>query len=374
VLDTLEHITTGAERRHRRLQRPRLELGFPGQLLAAVWVVVALLIVIRQVNGARQMLVVASVLVTLSLASWWTWSLAAPLFLFPVVVLMAGAMYERFHPSHRLAGIIAGSLVVLSLGGAFVVRDRIFSTLESLNLDGPVFRAVPIWFASLLVAAFPLAVLASRGRITWRATFFVLGAAVFTLGLATYQLARVGMVTYYSFKLEYLVLAMAWASAALLVPSIVARQEGRRRWLRWVGPPVLVLTFPFMLLSVSKSYEGWLTERGALRPDPALACASARAASAQTGAPVIGVGFGSPTADYLASKSLIVSARNDESLSFWRPQLTQTDPGAWPWPVNESVFIIEGPYAAEGQTTAIVDAARAAGTSPILTRACARRP
>ena len=353
-----------------RLALAQFELGFPGQLLTTGWIVVGLLVVVRTLSGAQQMLRAAAVLLVLALASWWTWSLTAPLLLLPVVALVAGALHQRLRPSRRTLVALGGVLVVLSLSGAFLVRDRIFTALEELNLDGPVFRAVPIWFAYLLVIAFPAAVLVNRQRLTWRATFLVLGTAAATLGLATWQLARVGVVNYYSYKLEYLLLALGWAAVAMLVPSILARREQHHRWLRFVGPPLLLLSIP-MLLSVSSSYEGWLGERGALGPDMALSCASAEAASAQTGTPVIGVGFGDPTADYLASKFLIVSAGNDESYPFWRPQLTRTDPAAWPWPVNESVFIIEGPAAEAGQTQAVVDAARTAGSSPVLTRDCA---
>jgi hypothetical protein len=350
-----------------RLTLAQYEFGFPGQLLTAIWLVAALALVVLGGDRAGR-LATAAGLGAFALAATWTWSLAAPLFLLPVVAWLFAAGWKRATSRQRVA--LAGLLVVALGAAAYVGRHKIVDTLNTLNIDGPVFRAVPIWLALALILTFPIAMLL-HGRMNWAVSSLALGTGLATLGLSGWQLARLGHATYYSYKLQYLTLALAWAALVIIVATTISRREIRLPTIARVLTAVLAVALCVPLLaSPSQSYDHWLTERGVIQPSPTLACAERKAASAPDGTIALAVGYGSATADYLTTKALINGSVSDASVPFFTPLFTGTIASSWPWVPNQTYVIVPGPGATTAQTRPIVTAGAAAGASVSVASRC----
>lgn len=352
-----------------RLLLAQYEFGFPGQLLTAIWLMTALAAALLEAERRAGRLLLVVTLTALALAAWWTWSLAAPLYLLPVASIVVATVLRRTRGRFR------ASLVVVAAGtgavGAIVLRHRVRSALDLLNIDGPVFRAVPMWFALILLVLLPIAVLAAGKTLTPAVTSLCLGTGVATVTLTAWQLGRLGHLTYYSYKLQYLLLAIGWAATVLLLASLVARRERTLpRAVRIGGGLLLALACVPVGLSASRAYESWLAERGVLTANPALTCAAAAAAAAPTDSIALAVGFGSPTVDYLTTKSMINASVSDASIPFWNPMFNGAAPETWPWTADEPYVVVRGPAAVSSQTDAVVRAGIAAGAEVVLGPLC----
>jgi hypothetical protein len=347
------------------------ELGFPGQLLTACWFVTALTLLVRTRQTVRSRWIAATALAVLVVATWWTWSLAAPMLALPVGVLATQNVRAKGWLSDRmLARLLAGVLVLGALGGLLLHR-RVLADLDTLTIEGGVFRSIPFWFPLLLSLGLPLAARMAGRHLPLPATALVLGTGAAMVGLTSWQVLRVGAATYYSYKLEYLLLALCWAVGAICL-SVVAQRgvAGRTRRVQLVGAAAaVVLAIPLLQWPV-ESYRGWLTARAALGPDPAMACAVKAAAKAPDGSITIATGFGNALGNYLVTRAMDVTVGNNRSFPFWSPVLNAPDPATWPWANARSVFLISGPQATPAATAAITRAAAAAGVTTTAGGSC----
>jgi hypothetical protein len=348
------------------------ELGFPGQLLVATFVVVALLLLVRNGSPVVSLLVLA----LLALATWWTWSLAALVLAVPMAVLALQIVRRgRWVPDRVLASVIAVGAVVGVLG-IVLKRARITAILDELNLEGAIFRGIPTWVAFLLVLALPLALQLGRRRVPLPATALVLSACVATLALASWQVVRVGTMTYYGYKLEYFVLALGWGIGSLSIATVVRRHEARSALAVRVGAAALAVVAAVPMVSwIDSNYQGWLTARGALGTDPAMVCAIGAARGLPEGSVAIATGFGEPISNYLTTRAMDVGTGNTGSSVLWGPILSVPDPATWPWvAVQAPIVIVEGPSATPEQTRSLLTASSAAGVSVAEKTTCATRP
>jgi hypothetical protein len=353
-----------------RLMLAQYEFGFPGQLLSAIWLVTAfVLVLVVDQSSTSDKVLTSCTLVALCLATWWTWSLAAPLLLLPVVIFCATPIAEKL--PLRARWVLAATALAIGTLGALIARHRIRSVLDTLDIDGPVFRAVPMWFALLLIALVPLAIITARRRLSLSVSSLGLGTGLATLGLTAWQLFHLGHLTYYSYKLEYLALAIGWISTVLLVAAVATRAESKvpRIW-SLAGIPVLLIIAIPVAMSASHSYEAWLAQRGALTPGVSLTCAERAAGRAPGGSVALAVGFGSPTADYLTTKALIDGSVSDASVPFFTPIFSGSTPETWPWTTGTSYVLVPGPADASAQRQAILAAARDAGAHIRVAASC----
>src|SRR5205085_6500348 len=139
--------------------------------------------------------------------------------------------------------------------GVLVKHAAVTGTLDTLSQEGGVFRAVPFWFAFGLGLGLPVAYRVLRRHEPASARALVLAMAGATLGLMLWQLYRTGTVTYYSYKLEYLTLAVGWGAGALAVATVVSRVEGR--WpvvVRAVAAAAALLCVPALVAWPAHSY------------------------------------------------------------------------------------------------------------------------
>jgi hypothetical protein len=355
-----------------RLILAQFQFGFPGHLLATIWLITALTVVLLEGNSQRSRFALTGMLFMTALAAWWTWSLAAPLYLIPASLIVAGAIIRISRIPARMHVLILIAAGGLGGIGLLVFRGKVVQTLDTLNIDGPVLRAIPMWFAFLLIVVFPIAIKVSGRQQSLQATALALGAGGATMALVTWQVARLGHLTYYSYKLEYLVLAVGWASIAMLVAALISKRERHLSSVTMLvcGLLLLLVCVP-LIATASRAYEKSLTVQGALGPNPGRTCAAAAAASAPVDSIAVAIGFGSPTANYLVTKSLMNSSASDASFDFWRPLLTAADPTTWPWsPDRPPVLLIRGPGADAKETAAIVRAAKTAGARLTLSGVC----
>ena len=350
------------------------ELGFPGQLLTACWFVTAFTLVVAVPSTFREGLPVAGAVTLLALATWWTWNLAAPVLALPVVVLVGMALRRRGWLPGRLLAAVLGGAVVLGGLAALVLRDHVVAQLNLLTIEGGVFRSIPLWFPYLLVLGLPLALRAMRREVPPPATALVLGMAAATLALTCWQLLKVGAPTYYSYKLEYLMLALCWAIGGVCVAASTRRRPAlpSRRGQLAAAAVAVVLAVP-LLLWPADNYRGWLTARKVLGVDAAISCAVEAAAGAPDGDIALAVGFGDPLGDYLTIRAMDVGVGNNLSSPFWYSVRTTPDPATWPWAAAAGpVVVVRGPAATPAQTAALVDAARAAGKQARVVASCPR--
>jgi hypothetical protein len=349
------------------------ELGFPGHLLVAVWIVDGLLLLLPRLGASTADLPRAILLLGLAIATWWTWNLAALVLLLPVLVIAGAALRDRVSWSVRRWLILLSSVAVLGLAGIAIKRSFVLTTLDELSIEGGVFRAIPFWLAFALILALPVACNAAGQELPLRASALVLGMAAATLVLITWQVARVGTATYYSYKLEYLLLALGWAAGALAIRLTLEGGEHRiGGHNRPVATLVAVLSIAASLPMLSwtgDSYRGWLAARGVLGPDPALACAVRTSAGAPDGSVALAVGFGDALTNYLATRATDVGTGSNLSAPLWSPVLNQPDPTTWPWAAVEGpIVVVSGAEDNPPTPAEVVAAARAAGAEVIETR------
>lgn len=339
------------------------EIGFPGQLFVAGLLVAALALVLAESRPRRGDWVVLVGLGLLGLATWWSWNLAAPVFLAPFLVLVWQRLRRTVTlPPRALQVAIPAGAVVLALA-VLVERGRITETLDKLSLEGGVFRAIPFWFALGLGLGLPIAYRVLHRQEPASARALVLAMSAATFGLMMWQIARTGTVTYYSYKLEYLTLAVGWAAGALAVATVVSRVEVRWPLAVRAGVAVAALAcVPALVAWPAHSYQDWLTARSVEGPDPLTTCAVEQADD-ERGSIVIATGFGEKIANYLTTRAMDVGARNNDSTPFWTPILYD-GPTAWPWQTaTRPIVVVQGPDATPEETAAIVDAAAAQGVT-----------
>jgi hypothetical protein len=355
-----------------RLILAQYQFGFPGHLLVTFWLLTALTVVVLEATSSSSRFALSLVLIPTALAAWWTWSLAAPLLLLPPAFMVAKATLRVFRVSARVRVLALIAIAVLCVLGLAVLRSRAVQDLDTLNIDGPVSRGVPIWFALLLIVVFPFAAKLSGWKQSLEATTLVLGTAIATMGLALWQIARLGHLAYYTYKLEYLILAFSWASIAMLISSLISERERHLSSVaKFACGFVLLVACGPLVATASQTYEKSLTVAAALGPDPGRTCAAAAASSAPVDSIALAIGFGSPIANYLVTKSLMNSSESDASFDFWRPLLTAADPTTWPWsPEGPPILLIRGPAADVKETAAIVQAAKTAGATLQLSEVC----
>jgi hypothetical protein len=343
-----------------RIELAAFEFGFPGQLLAVIWLLAALLLILVARRDRWDRIVVWISLFVAAGAAWKTWSLAGPLFLLPLAAEVCYRVSTRLSGHRWIRRLVVAGVVLVVAGGLLVGRHGVVVRLDTLNLEGPILRAIPIWVSLVGVLILPLALRTARRELDWRSTALVLGTAAATLGLATWELGRVGMATYYSYKLEYFLLALCWGSIVLAAACMARDAElSMPRWLLRISPLGLVLLLP-LLPAAHRSYEQAILARGAAGPYPARVCAAEEAAKAPKGAPAVAVGFGSPTEDYLTTKAIMISAGNDKSLPFQHSVIAAADPTAWPWRsgLTQLQLVVGGKA-----TPALVSSIRAAGSA-----------
>jgi hypothetical protein len=339
------------------------EIGFPGQLLVAALLVGALALVLAESRSRRGDWVVLVGLGLRALATWWTWNLAAPIFLPPAAVLVWQRLRRTVPlPPRLLQGALAAGVLLLAVG-VLVEHSRITETLDKLSLEGGVFRAIPFWFALGLGLGLPIAYRVLHRQEPASARALVLAMSAATFGLMMWQIARTGTVTYYSYKLEYLTLAVGWGAGALAVATVVSRVEVR--WplpVRVATAAAALVCVPALVAWPAQSYQDWLTARTVAGPDSPTTCAVEQAHDAR-GSIVLATGFGEKLANYLTTRAMDVGARNNDSNPFWTPILYD-GPTAWPWQkASRPVVLVQGPTATPEETAAIVAAAAAQGVT-----------
>ena len=367
VLPALSVLAVGAVATRATLAM--YELGFPGQLLVASLLVAALqLLLVQQVpwwlSGAS--------LALFTVATWWTWNLAAPVFVLALIVVISARLLRwRRPPGHALIAV-AMAAALSTVIGAFVERERIATTLDTLSLEGGVFRGIPFWFSFIILLALPLAYRLVGLRLPMSATALVLALAAATTVLMAWQLVRNGAVSYYAYKLEYLLLALGWAIGALAMASTTSRWEGRLPgWGRLIAAPIALLLAVPVLQWPTSNYRGWLEARQVLGPDAAMTCAIRTAEELPDGSVVLATGFGEPIVNYLTTKAADVSTENNYSFTFWSALLYQPDPTTWPWlSTDRELYLVTGPTLEPGNMESIMKAAGAAGTSVNLACRC----
>ncbi len=355
-----------------RLALPMFELGFPGHLLATVWVVVTLAVLLddpMQGGGWRAGWALA-VVVALVPASVWTWSLAAPVLAAPLPALMVLAVRSRRPVSMTL--LVRGGLMLCILAGAAValLRDPIVALLTTLSNDGPVFRAIPIGFSLATIVALPIGLALRRRPVPPGVTALLLTSGAATLLFATWHLMRLGALSYYTWKMQYLVLALGWAGSTLLLCAIADRAE-RGKVSRALAGVIAVVLAVALVGWPGAGYRSWLQERAVLGADPAVACA-VEVPTAASRASFLAVGFGSPLEDYLTTKALIAGAGRETSFAFWGPIIDQAPDELWPWSTaRDGVVLVVGPAADPADVAALVAAGEAAGTEVDIVDSCA---
>ncbi len=335
------------------------ELGFPGQLLVATFFLAALAVLVRN----RSPIGSSALLVLLCVATWWTWNLAALALAVPLGVLVLQQVRQSGWIPDRVLSALLATGAALFLVAALVKRTRIVAVLDELNLEGAIFRGIPSWVAFTVVLVFPLALLVRRRTVPLAASALVLATATATLALSSWQLARVGMMTYYGYKLEYFVLALGWAIGSLTVAAFVGRYEERLPLPVRALATLLAAALAVPLVSwTGDNYRGWLAARGALGADPTTVCALRTARGLPDGEVAVASGFGEPISNYLATRAMDIGTGTTTSSVLWGPILSVPDPATWPWAaLQQAVVVVEGPTATPQQTSSILDAARTAG-------------
>jgi hypothetical protein len=338
------------------------ELGFPGQLATACGLVAGLTVVLAEGCRGRRPWWAVGTLLVLALATDWSWNLAAPVLLLPAVVLSLQALRARTRPSVRTEAMVVGGVAVVALLVLYVGRHRIVSTLDTLSQEGAVFRAIPFWFAVGLGLGLPLAYRVRRRLEPAAAVSLVWGMAAAVVLLTSWQLYRTGTITYYSYKIEYLMFVLGWGATALALAVVVSQVE--RRWpmpLRVVAVVAALAVAPLMVPWPQHSYRDWLTARTVIGADPVISCAITQA-HRNPGSIVIATGFGEKLSNYLTTRAMDVGARNNASKPFWTPILYDA-PTSYPWFAAGSrrVVMVEGPAATDTETKAIVGSATAQG-------------
>lgn len=354
-----------------RLLLALFEFGFPGQLLVGLLLVAGLLVCLLSPTSHPRLQVL--VLLLLLVASWRSWSLGAPVLLLPVLLVAARSVrrWPRF-PHRWLAVAAAGALLVAAT--AALLGGRVIGILDTLTLDGGIFRAVPWWCAFGVALALPLAARAARRPLPAPASALLLSAVGLALLLYSWQVMRTGAPTYYGYKLQYFLLVLGWAALGLLV---VARTRAAAEHLasagtglRLAGAGLAVAVATPLVAWPSDNHRAWLAARGVLGPDPGISCALA--ATDASGEVALALGYGSPLADYLATKSLIVVTGSDASRVLWRPVLDQTAPETWPWAeLPGDLLVVPGPQEPGPQVREVVRAAERAGLEVSLASGCA---
>jgi hypothetical protein len=344
------------------------ELGFPGQLLVATFFLSALMVLVRNRSAANS----AAILLLLTIATWWTWSLAALVLLVPVGILAVQHVRgHRWVPDRVLTALIICAGVV-GLAGMAVKRARIVAILDELNLEGAIFRGIPTWVAFSLVLALPLALQLCRRQVPPAATGLVLAAVTATLLLSLWQVVRVGMMTYYGYKLEYFVLALGWATGSMAIAALLGTYEVRLEmpW-RAAAAAMAILAAVPLVTWTTNNYRGWLTARGALGVDQATVCAIRTARGLSPGSVAVATGFGEPISNYLATRAMDVGTGTTASSLLWGPILSVPNPTDWPWSaVQRPVVVVQGPAADPETTRAVVSAARTAGVAVTVGERC----
>lgn len=338
------------------------ELGFPGQLMVACWLVAGLFLCLQEVHGLASWCV-ALALLAMSLASWWSWSGATPMLALAAgIVMLQEVARRRWLPERVLVRSVVG-LGVLVLLGLLLKRHQVVAQLDALNIEGLVFRVIPFWLSFTLVLAIPLSWQMRRRRLPPAATALVLGLGAATVVLSMWQVFRIGHVTYYSYKFEYFLLALGWAGGSMAVVAVVDRIEVRSGWLLRGASIVLAVLVAWPLVAWTESnYRDWLTARGAIVPNPSIACAVLAAQRAPDNSLAIATGFGAPIANYIATRAMDVGIGGSVSSPFWLAIIYQPDPTTWPWThTTRSIIIVPGPQSTTKTTAAIVASATAAG-------------
>jgi hypothetical protein len=338
------------------------ELGFPGQLMVACFVLAALhLCLMRRARLPRP--VAMALLLLLALAAYWCWSLAAVVMGLPVVVLLflEARRIPWWTPRRERIGLAVVAL--LALVAIAVKHALIVTILDELLLEGAVFRGVPIWVALGLVLALPLALGIRSRRVPRQATALVLGFGLALLVLYTWQVGRVGTMTYYGYKLEYFLLALGWGAGTLGAVAVGERVERTTGVVSRVAAAVIAVALVWPLATwPGPSYRSWLTARAVYGPDPAIACAVHAAQRAPKHSLAVAVGFGEPISNYIATRSMDVGLGGSYSANFWPAVLSLPDPSTWPWSsTTDRVLVVTGPVAAQAQAEKIVAAATTAG-------------
>ncbi len=335
------------------------EIGFPGQLATACWVVAGLTVLLAEGRRGGRPVWAAGTLVVLAVATYWSWSLAAPVLMVPVGVLALQGLRHRIRPTARteLSVVFVGAIVTLL--ALYVARHRIIATLDTLSQEGAVFRAIPFWFAIGLGLGLPLAYRVRGRREPAAGVSLVWGMAAALVLLTSWQMYRTGVITYYSYKIEYLMFVLGWAATALALAVVVGQVE--RRWaipVRAVAVVAALAVAPLMMQWPQHSYRDWLTARAVIGADSVMSCAITQA-HREAGSIVIATGFGEKLSNYLTTRAMDVGARNNASKPFWTPILYDA-PTTWPWSAaTRPVVIVEGPSASDAETTAIVAAGQA---------------
>jgi hypothetical protein len=354
-----------------RVALPMFEFGFPGQLLTVLWLVAALSIGIehgRRGTTTRWWLLL--LLASFVPAAVMTWSLAAPVLVMPVIAVGLSALRRHLNPSRRIVIAVGIASSVLALVLMIALRQRIFSGFVTLEFDGPVFRALPLWLSFALILLAPLALLIRDGLVPLPVSALLLGSAFATLILTAAHVARLGQVNYYGYKMQYLLFGLGWAAACLWSASNLGRLR-----LDFPGSTAVSCVALLVLAAAfgswpATSYREWLQERGVLGPNDSLSCALEAASSAQGGL-AVARGFETPVADYLTAKAASVGTRNDRSFPLWGRLLDGSPPATWTWPESDGpVLIISGPGAVEADLQQIVQAARASGQEAAIDRSC----
>lgn len=347
------------------------ELGFPGQLLVASWLVCALVLVTTR--SAPRWLVIGGLALSVA-AAHWTWSLVSPVLGLTLLIVLGQAALSRWPLlASRRSWMLSGSVLALVIVIAgLLLRNRVLATLDELTIEGGVFRGIPLWLSLILPLALPLAWRATGRPLPAAATTLVLSVGVGTIALMSWQIVRVGAITYYSYKLEYLLLALGWAIGTMSLAALTNRWEehtppmGRVA----VGAAVLIAAAPLTTWPAN-NYRDWLSTRGVLGPSPTMSCAIHAAKQLPPGSLALGYGFGEPIVDYLTTRAMDVMTRNNFSAAFWQSLLYQPDPTAWPWSsTTRRLYLIEGPDATRIRTTSMVNAAQAAGARLTLAGSC----
>lgn len=310
--------------------------GFPGQLAVASWLVAAVLLLLRRErsrprpNSPRGLPSLLTWLAVLSLAAWWTWNLAVPLLLLAAAVLLWPTLSERVG-GHR-AGVAAGIVAVLTaLGAVSVGRGALVTVLDELSTPGGVDASIPFWLAFSLAALFGVVLAVSGLRTTPAVAVLVGGAVLLTAVLVAWQTARTGGPTYYSYKVEYLVLAMAWAGLAIGCVPVARGLAGSAP----VPPrPLVVLvataTAGALVTAPALTFANSMRSNGLVPASGPLVCAL-DVASQHPGAAMVAYGFGSPTEDYLATRAMTVATGNDRTAPLWTPVITGVSPAQLDW-------------------------------------------
>jgi hypothetical protein len=345
------------------------ELGFPGQLLVASFLVAAL--VLLTTRHFPLWLSTGSLLL-LAAASYWTWPLVAPVILAALVVALAQEVLRRWRPNTRTLALGAAAVVIVGMGAIVMEWSRIVATLDQLSTEGGVFRGIPLWLSFALVLALPLAWRITGRQLPLAPTVLVLGVGAITVLLIAWQIARLATVTYYTYKVEYLLLGLGWAAGTFWLASMGGRWETTLPRLVRIGLAVMAVVVAIPLVSwPSDNYRSWLTARAVLGPDPRITCAVRTAERVPDGSVVLAYGFGEPINNYLTTKAMDVSVENNYSATFWSAVLHQPDPATWPWlSTPRRLFLVTGPNSGRDQTDDILDAAAAAGTTVTVAGAC----